>query len=510
MMSRNPLPANIYDAAQVRAIDQSAVELMGLAGGELMERAGQAVFHIIQAKCPTARIWRVICGKGNNGGDGYVIARLAKQAGFVVQLGYLVDPQQLSGDALQMAELAGKAGVSMVPAVELSGEPDIIIDALLGTGLRGEVRDDSAAAISAINHSKATVCSVDVPSGLCADTGSVLGAAVKADFTVCVIALKGGLVTAEGRSCCGELCFESLQVPLQAYSPEPVAQLLGQRDLQVLGEPRDQSAHKGKFGHVLVVGGDYGFAGAAILAAQGALRSGAGLVSLATQPAHVAAALAAQPEIMAHGLEHAGQLEGLVSRASVLVIGPGLGQQAWGQNCLQLVLATLAQTAVTKPLLVDADALNWLAKDPSLAELLTQLPHKVLTPHPGEAARLLGCSVAEVQRNRYGAAQALVQRYQAVIILKGAGTIIATPQQQPKVINAGNPGMASGGMGDVLAGVAGALLAQGFDCFEAGYLGALLHSLAADRAAEKGGERGLLAGDLLAPLRELVNGRGIQ
>jgi NAD(P)H-hydrate epimerase len=260
--------------------------------------------------------------------------------------------------------------------------------------------------------------------------------------------------------------------------------------------PRPRDSHKGANGHVLCIGGDHGSGGAIVLCAQAALHAGAGLASVATRAAHVPALLARQPEAMAHAIESADALAPLFARATVIAIGPGLGQDAWGRAMLGAALAE------AKPLVLDADALNLLAAAPRALPAGT-----ILTPHPGEAARLLGTDVAAVQSDRNAAALALVQRHGVVVVLKGAGTLVAAPGRAPRIVAAGNPGMATGGMGDLLTGVVAALRAQGLDAFDAASCGALLHAHAGDLAAREGGMRGLLPSDLLPWLRRCANPR---
>jgi len=268
--------------------------------------------------------------------------------------------------------------------------------------------------------------------------------------------------------------------------------LWGAERLLPLLPPRPVDSHKGRNGHVLCVGGNAGSGGAVMLAAESALRAGAGLVSVATQPQHVAALLARLPEAMTHAVQDSGELQALLPRATVIAIGPGLGQDDWARELWRQVLAC------GKPLVIDADALNLLAAHPQ------PLHDAILTPHPGEAARLLGSDTATVQADRVAAAKALAARFDAVVVLKGAGTLVAAPHAHPRMIGAGNPGMAVGGMGDLLTGIIAALRAQGLGAFDAASCGALLHSLAGDVAA-RDGQRGLLPTDLLAPLRRLAN-----
>ncbi|HHL45319.1 MAG TPA: NAD(P)H-hydrate dehydratase [Gammaproteobacteria bacterium] len=482
---------NLYRADQVRELDRIAIEQFGIPGFELMNRAGCVAFERLRLRWPDARRIAVLCGTGNNGGDGFVLARCVREAGMDVVVYQVGDAGRLSGDALQAKQLAEQLGITPEAWHRQALDAfDVLVDGLLGTGLRGEVSKQWAAAIEAINRSDVSVLALDIPSGLAADTGSPLGVAVRAQLTVTFIGRKQGLYTGEGPACCGEVLFESLDVPVQVYQTVPPAALLLVERQKL--PPRSRSAHKGKFGHVLVVGGDYGMSGAARLAGEAALRAGAGLVSIATRRTHSALLNLSRPELMCHGTEQADELYPLLERATVVVTGPGLGQRRWGREMLKAVLGSQL------PLVMDADALNLLATQPHMRN------DWILTPHPGEAARLLQMSPADVQADRFGAVQALQNHFGGVCVLKGAGTLVYSQGVVPKVCSAGNPGMASGGMGDVLSGVIGSLLAQKIPLVEAAEQGVLIHALAADRAAVAG-ERGLLAHDLMPHLRKLVN-----
>jgi NAD(P)H-hydrate epimerase len=342
-----------------------------------------------------------------------------------------------------------------------------------------------ARAIARINQLPAPVIAVDCPSGLDTDTGNSLGCAVKADSTVTFIALKQGLFTGQAADYCGVISYASLSVPEAIFAAVPNS---ATRVVKTLLPRRERSAHKGQFGHVLIVGGDFGYSGAARLAGEAALRIGAGLVSIATRPEHAGLMNLNRPELMCHGVATAEQLAVLLAKASVIVIGPGLGQSTWAKA---LFIATLN---TQKPLLIDADALNLLALSPA------NKPDWILTPHPGEAARLLQCPTEKIQQDRFAAALALQSQYGGIAVLKGAGTLIAS-KEGLAISTTGNPGMASGGMGDVLAGVIAGLLAQGLSLKNAAQQGVYRHGQAADLAAAKDGERGLLASDLMAYLR---------
>ncbi|MFN3919855.1 MAG: NAD(P)H-hydrate dehydratase [Methylohalobius sp.] len=491
-MLTDKLPEALYRAEQVRAMDRYAIEHLQVPGIVLMQRAGSAAFSVLNRHWPQAESIAVLCGGGNNGGDGYIVARCALDQGLAVKVFALSPAERLQGEALlayQSYRAAGGETVGNLPA-KLEGF-DVVVDALLGTGLDREVEGKYAQAIAQINEFSGGVLAVDIPSGLHADTGAILGCAVEADLTVTFVGLKQGLFTGEGPACAGKIWYADLEVPQALPAGGQPSALLCSRYQNFLS-PRRRTAHKGQFGHVLVVGGEAGFTGAARMAAEAALRVGAGLVSLATRKEHAVCLNLGRPEIMVHGVEDLKELEPLVQRASVVAIGPGLGQSDWAKTLLEAVLASQL------PLVVDADALNLLAKSPKKRE------NWVLTPHPGEAARLLGSTSSAVQKDRFAALGALIERYGGTCVLKGAGTLVGSVRQVPWICALGNPGMASGGMGDVLTGAIAGLIAQGLELDKGAKMGVALHAASADAAA-KAGERGLLASDLLPWLRRLVN-----
>lgn len=481
----------LYTVAQVRALDRRAIDELGVPGIELMHRAAWAALASLRRHWPLAQRLAVHCGPGNNGGDGFLLAKLAREAGLQVTVFVLGGVS--SGDAAQ-AWLAWKAtgGRERVwQAGDALPEVDVHVDALYGTGLNRAPQGEPAALIAAINASGAPVLALDVPSGLNADTGSVPGAAIRAEVTVSFIVAKRGLYTGSAADHVGQLELDRLGLPAALWQDSaPDAGLLRETCLP----PRPRAAHKGMNGHVLAIGGEHGLAGAIRLCGEAALRAGAGLASVATRVEHVLALNAARPELMAHGVDGPQALAPLLARASVLALGPGLGQGAWGHALWRTALDS------SKPLVLDADGLNLLAREPCRFA-----QPAVLTPHPGEAARLLGGTVDEVAADRFAAARALAARFHAVVVLKGAGSLIAAPDGRLDVCPWGNPGMAAGGMGDLLAGIIAALLAQGGEAWQAACLGVGLHARAGDRAARRG-ERGLIASDLLAPLRALGNG----
>ena len=484
------LPIKLYRAVQIRELERIAIEEYGIASFDLMSRAGQATFQVLKKQYPDAQSIAVFCGSGNNAGDGYIIAKLALESDLNVCVYTVSASKKLKGDALSASQAYRSAGgaVSLFQSEQLI-TAEVLIDALLGTGLDRAVTGLYATVIKSINRHFAPVIAVDIPSGLQADTGNVLGLAVKADYTVTFIGLKQGLFTGQAAEYCGEICYAQLAVPEQVFTDVTASAIRVVKNQLPL---RNRYAHKGDCGHVLIIGGDLGYSGAARLAGEAALRVGSGLVSIATRMKHAGLMNLNRPELMVHGVETPAQLVLLLEKADVIVVGPGLGLSAWAKALFNTAINT------EKPLVIDADGLNLLAKSATVKS------NWILTPHPGEAGRLLNCSTADIQQDRFAAVLSIQANYGGVAILKGAGTLIAS-EHQLAVSNTGNPGMASGGMGDVLAGVLAGLLAQGLSLQDAAHQGVYNHGLAADLAAEKDGERGLLASDLMTYLRQLVN-----
>lgn len=441
METPSSLPQALWRAEQIRQAEAELASAAGLSLYTLMERAGAALLSIIQRNWPEARRILICCGPGNNGGDGYVLARLLRERGLRVQLVATREPARLKGDAGRAASAWLAAGGEVLESMGGLETPDLLVDALLGTGLAHQVTGPEAMLIEAINRWRAAgvpVLAVDLPSGLQADTGSVLGCAVQATYTLTFIGLKQGLLTGRGPDQVGELAVASLGLEIERWG-RPAALRIDYPLLAPRLVPRRRSAHKGDHGRVLLVGGNSGMGGAILLAGRAALRAGAGLVRVCQHPGLPSPALS-QPELMQGDLQD--------SRwDTVRVIGPGLGQDEW--------------------------------------------------------ARLLDCAVAVVEADRFAAVAALQQRYGGVVLLKGAGTLIHDGLHC-WLCNEGNPGMAGGGMGDLLSGIIGALLAQGLAPSDAVCLAVALHGEAADRAAAEG-ERGLLASDLLPWIRRLAN-----
>lgn len=486
--------SDLYTVAAVRRIEAQAMAQAELADWPLMQRAGAAAFRMLRVRWPEASRITVVCGNGNNGGDGYVVAALARAAGLaprVIQVG----PASTREPAVQAVLAWQQCGAT---AREYRGgdleAADLLVDALFGIGLDRAPDGLHAQAIGAMNRHTAPCFALDLPSGLNADSGHAPGACVTADLTLSFIAHKRGLWTGSAARYCGERFLDSLDLPASARAGISAdGQLLRAQEMRVALPPRPRDAHKGQGGHVLVIGGDHGMGGAVAIAASAALRAGAGLVSVATRAEHAAPILAWRPEVMVHAIDDAHALLPLIEHASVIALGPGLGQSDWSRQ--------LARAAVSarKPTVIDADALNLLATGD-----IDVPPNAVLTPHPGEAARLLGIDSAAIARDRYAAARALAQRFAATVVLKGAGSVIADADGAVSVCPYGNPGMASGGMGDALTGIVAALLAQGLACGAAARSAVLAHALAADAAAGEG-ERGLLASDVIDALRRVLN-----
>ncbi|HLF31026.1 MAG TPA: NAD(P)H-hydrate dehydratase [Xanthomonadales bacterium] len=493
----------LYTAEQMRRLDRSAIEAHGIPGIELMERAGRAVFDSARRAWPDADNWLIFCGGGNNGGDGYIVARLALEAGLGVNVCALKSPASLGGDAALAWRRWQEAGGNTRAWPVSDTEPyDLIVDALIGTGLDRAPEDDFATAIAVMNSSGKPLVAVDIPSGLNADNGNIMHLAVMANLTVTFIGRKRGLYTADGPDACGRVEFSDLQTPESVRdSVSDSGILIRENIIKSNLRPRRRNSHKGSFGWVLGIGGTSSMSGAVRLCGEAALRSGAGKVTIATSPDHAALVNLACPELMVRGVTGGRQLHALLSQVSVIVIGTGLGQTSWSESLFKACMKT------DVPIVLDADGLNILARLYPEMGHNRELPRGrwILTPHPAEAGRLLACTTREVQQDRVGVALQLAQRFDATIVLKGCGTIIAEASGRYGICALGNPGMASAGTGDVLAGVIGALVAQGLDLWDASATGVAAHAHAGDLAAELIGERGLIASDIIDQLPAALN-----
>jgi len=505
-----------YTATASRDLDQAAQDA-GTSGFELMRRAGQAVFDELSSRYPQVHSLLVFAGKGNNGGDAYVVAGLAARAGWRVRLWQVLGtPDQLRGEAAGAAKFALTYGVvpdKTDPLLQLqqaaaNSDDCLVIDGLFGTGLSRAPAPPVAKLMVAINESAKRVIALDVPSGLNGTSGATPGAAIQAALTLTFIGMKLGLLTGRGPDLAGERVLVPLGVSERTRQKiagvevfdEPITRLA----------PRQPSAYKNQFGHLLVVGGDRGSGGAIILAAEAALRSGAGLVSVATRSNNVTPLLVRRPELMACGVEGAADLHPLLSRSTLFVVGPGMGQGAWGEQLLQMVFHYVAARADQQPqpvpLVLDADALNLVAAG------MTPPQGCVMTPHPGEAARLLGCSVQDVAADRVAAVLAIAQSYGAFVVLKGVGSLVAAPPDEANaepaklvgVCTLGNPGMASAGMGDVLSGIVGGIISQEGVCGASVARAVQVHAAAGDRAAVTHGAVTMVAADLISGLAAVL------
>jgi ADP-dependent NAD(P)H-hydrate dehydratase / NAD(P)H-hydrate epimerase len=529
------LPDKLYSVDSVVRLEQVAIHQFGIPAYELMKRAGEAVFNVVASKYSQHKKILVLCGAGNNAGDGYVVASLAKQAGFDVWVISLTDPQTLKNEARLAYEDWLTVGENTHADLSLIDKSDLIVDALLGTGLTRPVSAEWAELISVVNDSANPVVSVDIPSGLFANTGVISGSgasdAIRADVTVSFIGLKRGMFTAQAGDVCGEIIFSDLGLPDEVYQQVKCdARLIKQVNRSLLAK-RKASSHKGCFGHVLIAGGNEGMPGAVILAARAALRTGAGLVTIITVPQHLAAISAAVPEAMIKtcvadldagsdtGLQDGCSVEvlfkqGFISKVTHVAVGMGLGQDDWSlkvlQHCVQL----------HKPMLIDADGLNVLAKHRSITSMLSSSAAFVITPHPGEAGRLLSSSLlsssqtvstANIQSDRFEAVKKLralfPDKTSCTVILKGSGTLIFDGTMI-NVCALGNAAMAAPGMGDVLSGIVIALMAQvGDDSEETACdiaeLAVCLHASAAGLVAGDK-TRGLLASDVIEVLPKVL------
>jgi len=489
---------------EMRAIDADAIERLGIPARTLMESAGRAVAEAVARFYPLHRRVLVVCGSGNNGGDGYVVARaLAEQhRGVSARVLEAVPVARQSPESKANRELLGAAGVALVaggPAAlgAALAESDLVVDAVFGVGLARPVAGELAGLFEAISHGGLPIVSVDLASGTSSETGVALGAALEPDLVVTIGLPKLGLALVPGRA---RVVVADIGFPRESVERAGVRQyLLTRAAARGLLPARPLDAHKGSFGHVLVAGGSLGKTGAALLAARGALRAGAGLVSLAAPRALVPIYAAQLAEVMCvlvdDGEAGLAALVGEANARDALVVGPGLGQEP-GAARLARALATQIRVASV----VDADGLNAFAGD--LAGLRSAAP-RVLTPHPGEAARLLGRDTAAVQADRAGAARELAARSGAVAVLKGARTVVARPDGRISINPTGGPGLAAGGSGDVLAGLVGALLARGLAAWDAARLGVWLHGAAGDLGPTQGGLASELADRLPAAWQAL-------
>ncbi len=504
----------VFTAEEMRRLDRRASSELALSGAVLMENAGRAAGRAILAAASTLGVGRgarvgVVCGKGGNAGDGFVVARWLKTRGVRPTVWLACPPGEVAGDAALKLALLRRSGLRADPVREgtrlvddLRGV-DLVIDALLGTGARGTPEGSIARTIEAINTAGRPVVALDIPSGLPADGGPPPGPAIRAALTVTFAGLKRGLVTGPGLDFTGRVEVVDIGIPLAEVRRGVTTFLIEPGDVAGHLPPRSRTAHKGTLGHLLIVAGSLGKTGAAALAAGGALRSGVGLVTVGTgasqQPVLagllIEAMTAALPETATGSVafKAADAIADLAASRDAVAIGPGLGLDADTQALVREVVRTL-----DRPFVVDADGLTALAGHLDLLDVAPAA--RCLTPHPGEMARLLETTVVEVERDRVGVARRLATEHRVSVVLKGAGTVIATPTGEVYISPSGNPGMATGGTGDVLTGVVGAFLARGLPPTAALQTAVYLHGRAGDLAAARLGQEGLIASDVIAAL----------
>ncbi|MFT7005618.1 MAG: hydroxyethylthiazole kinase-like uncharacterized protein yjeF [Colwellia sp.] len=508
-----------YSAKQVLNNESGVAQSQQIALYQLMERAGSAAFETLQKHWPKAKSILVLCGKGNNGGDGFVIARLAHLAKMQVTVLVTCDVTSIKGDALLAYQNMVAVGVTDIVTDNVIAQValfsgDIIVDALFGIGFYGSLATPMQQLVTAINTNAADVLSVDIPSGLCATTGLVENSlAVIAKMTVTFIVYKQGLLTGQSANFIGELILADLLLG-DAFKQQVTCHHYFQKEYPLYDgvsflTKRLNTSHKGTIGQILAVGGGVGMPGAIRLASEAALRSGAALVAVCCHQDNQALVFNGRPELMLAPNEAKKLANSLVvSKAKVLLLGPGLGQTQWSQNLFDLIVAPFVEGTKLEDekvagkqnsnIVIDADGLTLLAKTNYFCS------RWVLTPHPKEAATLLGCDTATIEANRFDAVKAIAKKYGGICILKGAGTLIS--DGDTVVINStGNAGMASGGMGDVLSGIVAALILQTDNYFVATCLAVYIHGAAGDIIADRQGQRGMLASDLFAPLQQLVN-----
>ena len=499
----------LYTASETRKIDNLAIKEKEISGYSLMQMAAEFSLDVILREFSPVEELIIFCSKGKNSGDGFLLGSYAKEFGLDVTVVMSSSAKELKGVSHKAFKEMQDSKVKTITTKSVAklkvSDKAVIVDALIGTGLKGNLRKNIKDSILALNKLglKSPVVSLDIPSGVNPDTGGINDICVYADITATFVAQKRGCFTSTGKKVSGEVIYSDLEIPKRIFSKVASSSCIVDYE-KAISEVvyREQDAHKGDFGHVLVIGGDRGMGGAGLLASKAAVHSGAGLTSLVTRPEHVTASLVSCPEVMAKGVNSGQDLEEFLTKPNVIAIGPGLGQSAWSEQMIQRVFWEAEKRDVS--VIMDADALNLLAK----LKLSSNLPKKlILTPHPGEAARLLNTSVGVIESDRFSAAAKIQSKFNATVVLKGSGTIICHKsgrKQKWGICDSGNPGMASGGMGDVLTGVIAGLLAQGLTIKGAAEAGVDLHAKAADQSSLELGEAGLTSSDVIEELRYLL------
>ena len=479
----------VFTGAECREIDRIAIEELGISGYRLMYRAASFAMAELLKRWPQAKSVSIVCGNGNNAGDGYLMAGALHARQIPVQIVQVGDANRLRGDAKQALESITELGLEFSCDPNILG--DVVVDALLGTGAKGQVSPRFAEAIERINATGKPIVALDLPSGVDADTGSFLiEEPVRADLTTCFVGRKLTLLTGKACNVAGDVVTTTLEIPLEAFQRVTGLPILPTCNAERALPKRQPSSHKRHFGHVLIVGGNKGMGGAVLLAGEACLRTGAGLVSVVTHPDHAGNLVSRRPELMVRGSIDGEIDANLIERADVIAIGPGLGVDAWARQLLDNVHAS------NKPLVVDADALNLHAMGSH-----TLPSGSVVTPHPGEAARLLDTTTSAIEDDRMVAVKSLTSQLHAVGVLKGAGSLIARDGEPYAICDIAEPALSTAGSGDVLTGVVAAAYAQLGEPLRATALGVYLHASAGQHARSNSGGRGIIAGDLIDALR---------
>ena len=495
------IPKKVFSSQSIRNIEKSAIESLNGDDYLLMERAGVSAFEEALKSYPNTKNWQIICGVGNNAGDGIVMARLAIEHNLTVSVSTLSSPEEFEGSALKAykklkeyknCHSSVKLKISQWGG-QIDSNIDLIIDAIFGIGLNRNLNSFYKNTIKKINNTVIPIFSIDIPSGIHPDKGKVMGAAIRASTTITFIGNKLGFFDNEGMNHFGDLKLCDLGISETHFNDEKeILNILSDEFIHQTLPKRKKNSHKGEFGHIAIVGGGPGMHGAVCIAGEAALRSGAGKVSIFTHISHNSLIADSKPELIFHFFEEVDEIKPMLLDLDVIAIGPGLGVNKWAKNVFESIID------VDCPMIVDADALNILSKKPIKRE------NWILTPHPGEAGRLLCQSSKKIQQNRFYSLNDLIEKYNGVIVLKGHHTLIGSTDSVPCVCVKGNPGMASAGMGDALTGIIASMIGQGVPLGIAAALGVEIHAKAGDIAATQG-QRGLLAGDLIGQIRGCVN-----
>lgn len=479
----------VLTAATIKALEEHTLA-QAADQDILVKQAGIMLAQQLQVLWPQAQRVAIFCGSGNNGADGYSLALVLNRLGFDVALVALGQERKGTQSMHRMRAACVAENVSFSSIESALKQADVVVDAMLGNGARaGLLSEEYVSAIQRINTASLPVLAVDLPTGVHGETGVVYEPAVKASCTVALIGYRVAHCTGIAEYYCGQVVLADLGVDI-AQAPRQALRVMAQQD-SFLSE-RPVHSHKGSQGHLLVVGGDNGMGGAALLAASAALHAGAGKITVLTRAEHISGFLARQPELMVVAVNQGDDISSWLSQADAVVLGPGLGRKGWGQYLFERTIA------VDKPLLCDADGIYWYRQHACLPRRAST----IFTPHPGEAASLLSRDSKWVQQHRLSAAEKLMNQLGATVVLKGNGTLISRTQAEPLVLNCGNPGMAVAGMGDVLSGIVGALLCQGVATEEAAFWGAWWHGYTADYLALQRGQVGLLPTDVISTLGE--------